>query len=229
MHHVSAAKKKHKKKLLSVLFFFEGKNFNNGVKRCFDIFFSLFSLLFFLPLFALIALLIKTTSKGPIIFTQDRLGRSNTIFKCYKFRTMYEDAEERLQEILNKNSVYKKEWEIHQKLKQDPRITLIGKFLRKSSFDEFPQFLNVLKGDLSVVGPRPYMVFQRKDLGEKEKEILSIRPGITGLWQTSGRSTLSFQKRVELDAYYVEKHTMLYDLRLIIKTVPALFCDKNAY
>jgi len=218
-----------KRPLLSLIRRFSERRIRDEVlKRSFDVIFSFALMALILPFSLVIALLIKASSKGPVIFKQQRLGKNNTIFQCYKFRTMYGNAEELLEEILNQDCELKAEWESHQKLKRDPRITSIGKFLRKTSLDELPQFWNVIKGELSIVGPRPYMVFQKKDLGNRARLILSIRPGITGLWQTSGRSLLPFHKRIELDADYVKKRTFRYDLKLIVKTIPALFCNKNA-
>lgn len=198
-------------------------------KRLFDLIFSAIVLLFLSPLFILIALGIKCSSKGGIFFSQPRLGLTGKIFSCIKFRTMDEEAEAKLVLILRNNPQLKKEWEEKQKLSVDPRVFAFGRFLRKTSLDELPQFWNVLKGDLSVVGPRPYMINQRAQLGALAPKILSIRPGITGLWQTSGRSSTSFQKRILLDAEYVDKASFHFDLKLILKTLPALLSSANAY
>ncbi len=198
-------------------------------KRQLDIIFSLLVLLLLAPLFLLIALIIALSSRGKVIYTQPRLGKKGKIFRCYKFRTMYMDADDRLEHLLRLHPSLKLEWEEKQKLRNDPRIFPMGHLLRKTSLDELPQFFNVLKGDLSVVGPRPYMVFQEKLLGKKRDTILSIRPGITGLWQTSGRSGTTFQKRIKLDAAYVKKRGFWLDLRLIFKTIPVVLFPKDAF
>ncbi|MCB1180774.1 MAG: sugar transferase [Chlamydiia bacterium] len=198
------------------------------LKRLFDIIFSFFSILFLSPLFLIIMIGIKLSSKGPVIFRQVRLGRGGKTFECLKFRTMVQNADQLLDGLLAQHPFLKAEWTHHQKLKSDPRIFWFGSFLRKTSLDELPQFWNVLKGDLSVVGPRPYMESQKKDLEIYAYKILSVRPGITGLWQTSGRSSLSFKKRLELDAKYVDRRSFWYDLTLILKTIPSILSSKHA-
>lgn len=201
------------------------------IKRVFDLSFSLCALIFGLPIFACIALLIFCTSPGKIFYSHKRIGRGGKIFKCYKFRTMHPNADARLQEILKNNEDLRKEWESTFKLKSDPRITPIGSFLRKTSLDELPQFWNVLKGDLSIVGPRPVVKEEvEKYLGLKAPKILSIRPGLTGPWQVSGRSNITcYQKRVELDEFYVDNHSLLLDVKLIAKTIPVMLFSKGAY
>lgn len=198
-------------------------------KRLFDIAFSACILLILAPLFFVIALAIRLGSGEPAIYAQPRIGRGGKVFHCYKFRTMHSGAEERLQAILQQDPLLRREWSEKQKLKEDPRIFLIGKWLRRTSLDELPQFWNVVKGDLSVVGPRPYMVAQGSKLGPLAPKILSIRPGITGLWQTSGRSRTTFQERVALDAAYVERRSFYYDLTLVLKTVPQVIFPTDAY
>ncbi len=200
-------------------------------KRVFDIFFSLSCLILGSPFFLLIALLVRLTSPGKIVYSHERIGRGGKPFLCYKFRTMYKDADQRLKDILNTNPEWRKEWESTYKLKKDPRITRFGAFLRKTSLDELPQFWNVLKGDLSVVGPRPVVQAEvEKYLGIKAYKILSIRPGLTGPWQVSGRSDITcYQTRVQLDEYYVDHLSILLDLKLIAKTIPAMLFSKGAY
>jgi exopolysaccharide production protein ExoY len=202
---------------------------HNAPKRLFDLAFSLAFLCLLAPLFLGIAAMIRLSSKGSVIYVQPRLGRGGRIFKCYKFRTMHSDADKILNEILIQNPQFKKEWATNQKLKEDPRIFAVGKWLRRTSLDELPQFWNVLKGDLSIVGPRPYMLGQKKYLGLMAPKILSVRPGITGLWQTSGRNHTTFQERILLDAEYIDKHSLIYDLLLIIKTIPVVLFSKDAY
>jgi exopolysaccharide production protein ExoY len=201
------------------------------IKRAFDILFSLLAFLIGLPIFLFIGLLIMCTSSGKIIYAHQRIGRGGKPFHCYKFRTMYSNADVRLKEILASNPLLKEEWEKTFKLKKDPRITFIGGFLRRTSLDELPQFWNVLKGDLSIVGPRPVVQEEvDKYLGAKAPKILSIRPGLTGPWQVSGRSDINcYKKRIELDEYYVDHQSFLLDLKLVAKTIPAMLFSKGAY
>ncbi|MCB1084874.1 MAG: sugar transferase [Chlamydiia bacterium] len=202
-------------------------------KRAFDIVFSLTFITLFSPLYLLIAFLIKWDSKGPIFYVGKRLGKRGKYINILKFRTMYIDAEERLEEVLNENPKMKEEWEIYQKLHDDPRCTPIGKSLRKTSLDEFPQFFNVLMGDLSVVGPRPHYI---EELEGKEGSplkkyahlVLAVKPGITGLWQISGRSHLSYEDRVELDSLYYNKQSFFYDLMVVLKTIPLVLFSRGA-
>lgn len=200
------------------------------IKRTFDIIFSIIALIIGSPIFLLVGLFIFCTSPGKIFYSHPRIGRGGKVFRCYKFRSMYPDADKRLKEILNSNPALKKEWEQNFKLKNDPRITPIGYFIRKTSLDELPQFWNVLKGDLSVVGPRPVVQEEvDKCMGAKAPKILSIRPGLTGPWQVSGRSNTCYNKRIELDEYYVDNHSLFLDLKLISKTIPAMIFTKGAY
>jgi exopolysaccharide production protein ExoY len=201
------------------------------IKRGFDILFSLLCLCLGAPLFLLIALFIFITSPGKVIYSHERIGRGGKIFRCYKFRSMYPDADERLKKILMAYPHLKEEWEKNYKLKNDPRITPFGSFLRKSSLDELPQFWNVLKGDLSIVGPRPVVKDEMtKYYHVKAYKILSIRPGLTGIWQVSGRSDVpSYDRRIEMDEYYVNNHSFLLDIKLIAKTIPAMLFSKGAY
>lgn len=200
------------------------------LKRVFDILFSLLVIILISPILLLTSLLIFFTSKGPILYTQKRVTLEGKEFNCYKFRTMFKDAEKVLQKILDEDEKKRREWEIYFKLKDDPRITPFGKFLRKTSIDELPQFFNVLKGELSVVGPRPMPKDELwKRYGDKAPKILSVRPGITGLWQISGRNQLSIEKRVEIDNYYVDNKNFLLDSLIILKTIPAIFTSRGAY
>ncbi|MCH9609481.1 MAG: UDP-glucose:undecaprenyl-phosphate glucose-1-phosphate transferase [Chlamydiales bacterium] len=198
------------------------------MKRWVDLPLSLIALILLTPFFLLIAVIISIASPGPIFYSQKRLGKNGKVFCCYKFRTMHIDADNRLTQILQLYPEYKKEWVSHQKLKEDPRIFSLGRVLRRFSLDELPQFYNVLKGDLSIVGPRPYMVDQKKLLGSYCDKILSLRPGITGLWQTSGRSSTTFKERIKLDAAYVDRRSPFLNLQLILKTVPAVFFQNDA-
>lgn len=200
------------------------------LKRAFDILFSLAVLIFFSPLFLLIAIAIWAFTRGSVIYSHERIGRGGRPFQCYKFRTMYPDADARLQDLLDANPDMHEEWKQRRKLKNDPRIMPIGHFLRKTSLDELPQFWNVLKGELSIVGPRPVVHEEVQHyLGEKAEKILSIRPGLTCIWQVSGRNDTSYQARVSLDEQYVDNRSWLLDIGLIIKTIPSMFFSKGAY
>lgn len=200
------------------------------LKRIFDISFSFLALLLCLPIFLLIALAIRLNSPGPVIYSHERIGRGGKAFRCYKFRTMYPDADARLQELLDSDPIMRTEWVAHRKLKNDPRVTPVGRFLRKTSLDEFLQFWNVFKGDLSIVGPRPVVREEVTDyLGEKAIKILSVRPGLTCIWQVSGRSDTSYPHRIKLDEQYIDNHSFLLDLRLIAKTIPSMINSRGAY
>lgn len=200
------------------------------LKRFFDLFFSLLVLLIGFPIFLCIGLIIRLTSKGQAIYAQERIGRGGRPFRCYKFRTMYRDADARLNKLLTKDPALAKEWLEKCKLAKDPRITLFGSFLRKTSLDELPQFWNVLKGDLSLVGPRPVVQTELKRYyGLKAAKILAIRPGLTGIWQVSGRSNVSYAMRVEMDELYVDSQNLLLDIKLIALTIPVMLSAKGAY
>ncbi len=192
-------------------------------KRVFDIFFSLTALILLSPFLLLLVILIPLTSRGNPIYSQKRIGRFGVPFKFFKFRTMHIDAEKRLQSILANNPSYKLEWDQIHKLKNDPRVTFIGAILRKTSMDELPQFINVLKGEMSVVGPRPVLHEEIvKHFGDKAKDVLSVRPGLTGLWQTSGRNNTTYAERVALDARYACSWSLKQDFKIIAKTIPAI-------
>jgi exopolysaccharide biosynthesis polyprenyl glycosylphosphotransferase len=206
-------------------------NPDSRAKRTFDVAFSLLVLLGTLPLTLLIALLIKLQDGGPVFYRHRRITMAGKYFDCLKFRTMYVDADRKLAEILANDPQAREEWEKTFKLKNDPRVTWIGKFLRKTSLDELPQFLNVLKGDMSVVGARPIV---EKELSEYYKEngglYCSLKPGITGPWQVGKRSdTEDYSERVELDTWYVLNRTFWLDLKLICKTVFCVFTGRGAY
>ncbi len=199
------------------------------LKRLFDIGFSLAVLALGWPIFACIALAIKYCSKGDIIYSQDRVGRGGKLFPCYKFRTMYPNADEMLDELLKQNPELKSEWKQRRKLAHDPRILPIGRWLRRSSLDELPQFLNVLKGDMSVVGPRPITAEEVLTFyGVKAHKILSMRPGITGIWQTSDRGIGTYQDRVRMDETYVDTQNIFLDIKLVFQTIIAMIRPRSA-
>ena len=207
------------------------KNMYLFLKSLCDIFFSLTIIILGSPLFLLIAILIKFSSRGPIFYYHKRVGKNFKPFCCIKFRTMHPEAEDILMNLLEKNEEIKQEFEKTHKLRNDPRITTIGKFLRKTSLDELPQFLNVLRMDMSIIGPRPIVEKEIKKYGNQINKVLSIKPGITGLWQVSGRNNLSYKKRVYLDSLYVNSLNFIMDLRIIIRTFGVLFfpMDRGAY
>jgi Undecaprenyl-phosphate galactose phosphotransferase WbaP len=201
---------------------------NIFIKRCFDfIVGSLFLLLFSFPIL-IISLLIRFNSPGSPIFSQYRIGRKGKLFRCYKFRTMFKDAEEKLQNVLITNEDMRKEWEQSWKIKNDPRITKVGKFLRKTSLDELPQLINVLRGEMSLVGPRPYLPDEVKKVGEEINICFSVSPGITGLWQVSGRSNTSYDYRVALDSWYVRNWNLWLDVVILCKTMKAVLKREGA-
>ena len=201
------------------------------LKILFDFIFAFLVLVFGLPFFIVICLLIKVSSKGPIFFFQKRIGRNNNTFNCIKFRTMHPNADYVLKNHLMKNNLLRKEFEKTQKLKNDPRITKLGKFLRKTSLDELPQFINVIKMEMSIVGPRPIVAEEKLRYGENFKKVSSINPGITGLWQVSGRNNLSYQERIKLDLKYVKNYNLLMDLSILIRTCGVILfpIDRGAY
>ena len=198
------------------------------VKRLVDIVISLFALIILSPLFLLISLFIRIESKGNAIFTQDRIGQNGKLFKLYKFRSMVEDADDILIEILSKNDELALEYRINKKFKNDPRITKIGKIIRKLSIDELPQLYNVLKGDMSLVGNRPYLPREIDDMRPHYEQIVKTKPGITGLWQTSGRSNTTFRTRCKMEAEYSEKVNAIMDIKIFFKTFVVVFKREGA-
>lgn len=194
-------------------------------KRIMDIALTVAGLIILLPVLLLIALIIRIDSKGKALFKQKRVGRKGKSFMLYKFRTMTKNAEEKLGEIKHLNEAEGKIF----KIKEDPRITRVGRFLRKYSLDEFPQIINVLKGEMSLVGPRPPIPSEVAKYDEWEKQRLQALPGMTGLWQVSGRSELPFGEMVKLDIYYIENWSPLFDLYILLKTIPIVLKSKGAY
>ena len=201
------------------------------LKRIGDIIFSLIVLTLGSPIFISIAILVKLSSPGSVFYIQKRVGRNYREFGCIKFRTMYKDADDLLPNLLEKYPLMRKEFEKDFKLRQDPRITKLGRFLRRSSLDELPQFFNVLKGEMSVVGPRPIVNNEIIKYSLFMEEVISVRPGLTGLWQVSGRNNLSYKKRVELDLFYARNRNFLLDLEIIILTLGVLLfpMDRGAF
>jgi len=203
---------------------------NRLIKRIFDIIGSIFLTPILLPIILIIGIIIKLDSKGPVFFIQKRFGQRNKIFNCVKFRTMYIDGDKILYEYLENNPKAKNEWEKYRKLKDyDPRITRIGKFLRKTSLDELPQIFNVIMGDMSFVGPRPYIPSEEEYMGEYKDYILLTKPGITGLWQISGRNKLKFEDRLKLDVWYILNWSLWIDIVILIKTIKVVLKMEGAY
>lgn len=197
------------------------------VKRIFDIVFSLAVLILFSPVYLLLALLIAISSSGPVFYVQERVGKNYKKFGCLKFRTMVPNADEMLLEMLRTSPQLRQEFETTFKLKSDPRITWIGHFLRVTSLDEFPQFWNVLKGDMSVVGPRPLVVEELPKYEPHIEKVLTIRPGITGIWQVSGRNDIPYPQRVRIDLYYANSRTFWMDLWIIFRTIGVVIFPKG--
>jgi len=193
------------------------------VKRLLDVVMSLTALLLLFPLMLAAAAAIKLTMGGPVLFCQPRIGANGKRFFCYKFRTMRPNAEAILQDILSRDPAKAREWAETRKLRQDPRITRLGRYLRCSSVDELPQLLNVLRGDMSCIGPRPIVDQELEPYGVHAREYLAARPGMTGLWQVSGRNNLSYARRVEIDTSYVRNWSLWLDIKIIVLTIPALF------
>lgn len=196
------------------------------LKRSLDIIGAIVGLLLFSPILLCIFILMKIQEpKSPFIFSQIRIGKAGKPFKIYKIRTMVNNAEQKLKELLEKNEVEGPMF----KMKDDPRITKIGKWLRKTSLDEVPQLINVLKGDMSLVGPRPPLLREVKQYTKDQKIRLIVKPGCTGLWQVSGRSEVGFDEMVELDKKYINNQSLWLDVKIILKTVKVIFCNKGAY
>jgi Undecaprenyl-phosphate galactose phosphotransferase WbaP len=202
---------------------------NLAIKRLMDITIVCIGGLILLPFLLVIALLVKLSSAGPVLYSHKRLGLNGKDFKAYKFRSMVIDADKQLEAILAKDPELRKEWESDQKLKNDPRSTKIEKFLRRTSFDEFPQLINIFKGEMSFVGPRPIVEDEIKKYGENYKRIFSVKPGLTGLWQISGRSDTNYMERVSYDTYYLQSWSVWLDLWIIYRTPGIVFKGHGAY
>jgi lipopolysaccharide/colanic/teichoic acid biosynthesis glycosyltransferase len=201
------------------------------LKRGGDIVFSLLVLGLGSPVFLLLAVLVKLSSQGSVFYCQRRIGRGYKGFGCLKFRTMRRDADRVLASMLEADPKLRAEFERDHKLKRDPRITPLGKFLRRSSLDELPQFINVLRGEMSVVGPRPIVWDELRRYGRNMDEVLSVRPGLTGLWQVSGRNNLTYRTRVRLDLTYVRNRSFWLDLGIVLRTIGVVLLpmDRGAY
>ena len=202
---------------------------NRILKFVFDWCLTLIGTICISPFFAIIAIWIYFDSPGPVIFKHRRVGKDGKEFDCYKFRSMCADADQKLKELLDSNPEAKKEWEKDFKLKEDPRITKSGAFLRKTSLDELPQIFNVLKGEMSLVGPRPIIHEEVSRYGKYISDYYMVRPGITGLWQTSGRNDIDYNERVQMDTWYVRNWNIWFDIVLLWRTFKAVLAGKGAY
>lgn len=194
-------------------------------KRAFDLVSSGTALICLFPVFLVTAIAILLEDGGPVFFVQERAGKDLKPFKIYKFRSMYKDADSKLKELLKENEQSGHAF----KIKNDPRITRVGAFIRKYSIDELPQLLNVVKGDMSLVGPRPILQWQMEECNTYERQRLTVQPGLTCYWQVSGRANIGWEQWVELDLDYIEDMSMWTDIKLIIRTIPAIFDNDGAY
>ncbi|MEO0092793.1 MAG: undecaprenyl-phosphate galactose phosphotransferase WbaP [candidate division WOR-3 bacterium] len=200
------------------------------LKRTIEFCLAIVALLIFSPFFLFSAIAIKLTSPGPVLFKQPRIGKDKKLFNCLKFRSMYQDAEARLDALLKSQVVSREEWNKFFKLKgKDPRVTPFGRFLRRFSLDELPQLFNILRGEMNLVGPRPYLPRELDNIGNFINIITKVLPGMTGLWQVSGRSELSFKERLLLDEYYVKNWSLWMDFVIILKTFGVVLKGKGAY
>lgn len=202
---------------------------NRIIKRGFDLVLSLAMIPVFAPLALLIMVLIRLDSPGSPIFVQQRLGRDGKLFRLYKFRTMYENSDEILEGYFKSRPEALKEWEQYRKLRnRDPRVTRVGRFLRYTSLDELPQFINVLKGDMSLIGPRPYLLEEKEGMNGLESIILLTWPGLSGLWQVSGRNEMPFQDRLKVDAWYVLNWSLWLDITILLRTINVILRGRGA-
>lgn len=194
-------------------------------KRGLDIILSTIGLIVLSPLFLLIGIIIKIDSKGPVLFAHKRIGKNGKMIKIYKFRTMFENAEDMIKSFTEEQL---KEFQENYKLKQDHRITKVGKFLRKTSLDELPQIVNILKGELSIVGPRPVVENELEKYGPNRNKFLSVIPGLTGYWQANGRSTTTYEERIKMELFYVDNRSLWLDIKIFFKTIISVIKKEGA-
>lgn len=195
------------------------------IKRLMDIVLSTIALIVLSPVFLITSIAIKLEDKGPVFFIQERAGKDMKPFKIYKFRSMYVNADHELEKMMENNEQTGHAF----KIKNDPRITKVGKIIRKLSIDELPQLLNIIKGDMSIVGPRPILTFQMEECSQYEKQRLVVQPGLTCYWQIGGRANIKWDEWVELDLDYIEDMSLWTDIKMIVKTIPAVFDSQGAY
>lgn len=195
------------------------------IKRIVDVFLATIGLIFLLPFFLIIGIIIKIDSKGPVFFAHNRIGKNGKPFKMYKFRTMHKNAQEMIKDFTEEQ---KREWQENYKLKEDPRITKVGNILRKTSLDELPQIWNIIKGDLSIIGPRPIVTDELKKYGKSKEKFLSVTPGLTGYWQANGRSDTTYEERMEMELYYVDHISWKLDIQIFFKTIISVIKKEGA-
>ena len=201
------------------------KTVYKAIKRVFDIVFSLIGMVLLSPVFFIIAVIIKLDSKGPVFFVHSRIGEKGKPIGIYKFRTMVNNAEDLIKSFTPEQ---KEEFERSYKLEDDPRITKVGDFLRKTSLDELPQILNILKGELSIIGPRPIVENELEKYGDNKDKFLSVKPGLTGYWQVNGRSNINYEERMNLELYYVDNQSLLLDVKIFFKTFGTVLKHEGA-
>lgn len=202
---------------------------SDALKRLMDLCICVPLAIVALPGLLALAYMIRRDDPGPSLFIQERRGRNGQLFRCWKFRTMIMDADKKLEEVLASDPLLRRQWEEKQKLENDPRVTRLGAFLRKSSLDELPQLYNIIRGEMSIVGPRPITPGEAERYGDKIGHYDEVRPGIVGLWQISGRSDTSYVKRVELDVTYSAERSFSKDVEILFRAIPAVLCRKGAY
>ncbi len=201
----------------------------NFIKRVFDILFSLIGLIVLIPCIIIIKIAnMLTKDFNSVFYTQDRIGKNGKIFKLYKFRSMIPNADKVLEEMLKEDNEITREYKLNKKLKNDPRISKVGKVIRKLSIDELPQVINILKGDMSLIGNRPYLPREKKDMGKYYKEIIKTRPGLTGYWQVNGRSATTFKDRLKLESYYSKHCGLKMDIKIFFKTFKVVLFKDGA-
>lgn len=197
-------------------------------KRLIDIFFGIIGCLILIPLFIEVKVAcLLTKDTAPILFKQQRIGKNGEPIYIYKFRSMIPNADEVLFKMMKEDKALAKEYKKYKKLKNDPRITKVGSFIRSTSIDEFPQFVNVLLGDMSLVGPRPYLFREKEDMGDWYSTIIKCKPGVTGYWQVNGRNDTDFDYRLELDHYYYKHRSLIMDIKIVIKTIKQVVFRKG--
>jgi undecaprenyl-phosphate galactose phosphotransferase len=197
-------------------------------KRLFDTLAALMLLVLLSPGFLLVAWAIRRDG-GPALFAHPRIGKKGRVFNCYKFRTMVVDAEKQLEQLLQRQPELRKQWQVEHKLRSDPRVSPLGRFLRRTSLDELPQLINVIRGEMSLVGPRPVVRSELPRYGDQVGYYLMVRPGMTGLWQVSGRNDVDYDTRVYLDSWYVKNWSLWHDLVILFKTISVVLTRQGAY
>lgn len=200
-----------------------------SVCRAFDIVIAVLAIVFAAPLLLAVAVAVKFSDGGPALFAHQRIGAGGRPFRCLKFRSMVLDADARLARLLEADPGARGEWERDHKLRKDPRITAVGEFLRRSSLDELPQLFNVLRGEMSIVGPRPIVAAEARRYGQRFAWYCKIRPGITGYWQVSGRSDTTYRRRMAMDIIYAKNKSVWWDIKIVFLTVPAVLLARGSY